>query len=376
MSSATSSSNNDNSVELVAVSPPPPPPPQQQQNQLISTKTKQDRVAITSIDLYRTVTNLWGHRYVLMVFGALDAGVTILLLITFIIWRIEAYQIPLVDLLLYLWQVVRILTAPALVALLFDTVNFYYINIVTVLCSFSAIGDMVVFIWRAIRLAAMSSGELGRWLQTTTMLLSLIGALLCISMTICLILFSRGLKLNYNAYVLTLADMSFRQPLALFKARQRLRGLLALDLFLYIFVLLLRAVFYYNTGLWFTPYLQLPHMFLFLWVMVLSGSDERKTPLTEGGSDASTSLWLTTITLLTTAVLAIVDFSLVWATLVELLGVLGKQTIVELVAGSVVFVLCVALVAYDIVLLYGLARLSRALRQWWNDVNQSPKKTE
>lgn len=329
---------------------------------------------ISSVDLYRTVVNLWGHRYALIVLGALDAGVSMLLLITFVIWRIAAYDIPLIDLLLYLWQVVRILTAPGMVALMFDCVNFYYINMVVIFFSFSAIGDMVVFIARSVRLAAMSSGELGRWLQTTTMVLSLIGALLSVAITICLILFLRGLKVNYNAYVLTLGNVSFRQPLGLFKARQRLRGLFALDLFIYIAVLLLRTLFYYGSGLWFTPYLQLPHLFLFLWVMVLSGSDEHKMPITDGGSDASTSVWLAKLTLITTSVLTLIDFSLVWATLVELLGVLGNQTIIELMAGSVVFVLCGALVAYDVWLLYCLARLSSALQQWWHDMNQSPKK--
>lgn len=332
--------------------------------------------APSTSDLYKVVNNLRPYRQILTIANSLDAGNTVLLILTLLIWRIDAYNMSLIDLGLYILHITHLLAAPALVVLLFNTINFYYINLVAILYSFCAVGDIIAFIWRAVRLSHMADGATGRWLETTVMVLALTGAIISTITTVFVILFARGLRINYNQYTVLLANsmnsalptsavvVSFRQSLSLFKTRTRLRSVIAIDFFLYVVSIILRCLFYYGVGLWFMPYLQLPHLFLFLWIVELAGSDETKLSINSGGSDASMSRLFALIVFIVSVLLGLVDGTVVVTTLVELLGVLGQQTILETIIGSLVFVLSLLLIVYDIWVIQATSQLASELRRF------------
>lgn len=357
--------------------------PSQQQPQ------QQQLSVVPPPDIYNSVKDLRLLRIPMYVLTLVDLFATVLLVIVTIRWTTAPdLNIPLLYLFLLLLQIPHLFTSPAMLAVIFDSRNFYFINMVAVIVGIAWAANAIGLVWRSVCLAYEGSLTCpivapGRWLAWTVWGLVFILFVTSIALFVVLVLYIRGLKRNLVMEFDVLSrqrdqqqtlgalqsttstteydprhTISFRQSPELYFARSRIRALAGIDMFIYALATLLRIAFLYGVGFWYAPYLQATHLFLWLWQLDIGGSLDFKTPISLGGTDASQSELFVQVTFYTFVFAIVADSAALllcaWDVVVVTLSVF---TLLEVIFGHIILLLYLGLVLYDIYSLYSLSSL-------------------
>lgn len=315
--------------------------------------------------------------YVLVV---VDFASIVSMVFTLYLWNSSLYDIPTMYLFLYLFNIMHVLLAPGLFALLCDSINFYFINMIAIIAGVSTFFNFIAVVWRAVCFDNPGFGICpmiplhGVWLIKTTIALEVILFFSASVSFVCLIFYIRAMKYVYNMRIqlqqqqaatiiqtIMPQNFLFRQDSDLFKARIQLRGLQFVDFLLFSIIVLLRIIFFYNIGFWYSPYFQVCHIFVWLWILELSGSVDQKNPLSHGGSDASKSDTLAFVTFNIFIYIIIADFANMILMMVDLFSSFLSFTIVEVIVGWILLGMYVGLVFYDALAIFSLSNLTTAL---------------
>ena len=297
----------------------------------------------------------------------------LLYLATLMRWNSPDLNIPTLYLLLYLFQAVHCLSPFALITVLFDSINFFMMGVVAVIYGVALFLDVISFIWRAVCLAyegslTCPSLSPGRWLAGITLGANVVFVLIDLLALVCLIMYIRRLKVAQIEYLgavmssqFAMASATIRfftQRLSLINVRSMIRGLLMLDLYLLIFTWLLRLIEFYGAGTWWwIVYLQVPHLWYWVWLAEVAGSVEAKLYIATGGSDASQSEGLTTLTFWCFLLSTLLDGAVLFFTIWDSITTFFVANLLEDIGAWFLIGFAVLMVAFDIVVVVILARL-------------------
>ena len=323
-------------------------------------------------DIWVIKKNLMWWRLPLYAICLVDFLTTLMLIFTIFRWNSFDFEIPTAYLLLYLFHVPHLFTSAAVVAaIIYGSINRYFLNITCILIGFAATGDFIVIIWRGICLANPGSSiacpilPTGLWLAWAVEASEIVLFVAMVIGFLCIVMYTRGMIVNIDEYYNVArklqtettndtAKVSFQQPQDVFQARIRLRQLVAFDFFLLIGQVILRLLFFYSVGFWWAPFLATPHIFLWLWNMELAGSDEWKVPVYMGGTDASTSDELALITQYFYSYLMFGDTALFVLLMFDLVNFYFSYGVLENVMAVLVALSVVGLFIYDVIVYFRL----------------------
>jgi hypothetical protein len=358
---------------------------------LLKNGTIQPVAIVRPPDIYNSVKDLRFFRIPMYALVLVDLFATIVLALVTIRWSTSVdLNIPLLYLFLLLLQIPHLFTSPGLLAIIFDSRNFYFINMITVIFGLAWVANFISLVWRSVCLGYEGSLtcptlDPGRWLAWTVWGLVFVLFITSLVTFILLIFYIRGLKRNlimeYDVLerqrvtqqtIESIASLqydgnnmsqqfdqhaiSFRQSPDLYFARTRVRTLAGIDMFIYLTATLLRIIFLYGVGFWYVPYMQVLHLFLWIWMLDIGGSIDYKTPIYLGGTDASNSDLLVQITFYAFIFATIADTAALllcaWDVIIVTLSVF---TILEIVFGYLILFSFIGLLLYDIYSIYSLS---------------------
>lgn len=331
-------------------------------------------------DVYTTPINTLLWRLPLYAIAAVDFFTSVLFVIVFFVWIQPGFGIPEVFLFLFLFQVPHLFLAAGLLGVLYDTINFFYINMIAVIAGITLIGDFIALVWRSVCLAnpgilgctLLPAGKWLEWMVWALVVVFMADSFIALG---ALVIYIRLMKRNIQDYFRRLeeyklanpsfnAKAQFQQSLPVYNARSVLRGLGGLDFVTYAFIIIIRVALFFGLGYWFSPFLQVLHTFIWTWTLEIGGSPEIKTPLSAGGSDASTSEPLILFTFYTTLVAIFADITVLVLTCIETGMDFFGTTILATSFAFILIFLNIVLLAYDIAALTSLNSLSSIIAKF------------
>ena len=173
--------------------------------------------------------------------------------------------------------------------------------------------DLIALIWRWVCLdyagqlacPALPQGLWFAWIDWAFVLVLLVTDVVGV---VCIYFYNQRMMQYYADYVGYVRqqhqeDVAFAATQNTVATRLYLRGIIYAGFFLYIFIVLIQLIFFAGEGFWYTPYLQVGHAFMWLWLSELSGSMEAKLYVWFGVSNFRRKINATSATYTTIVVL-------------------------------------------------------------------------